>query len=478
MEQYKYVAVTSFNNYVQVYVSDLSCREFAAVFSMKKIALSIVFLISALFAAHAQDLPAQYQNVQDVNASHTTEPWFTKIPDSQLNDIIAKILQYNATLNKMIATINRLKAEYAIAQSSRYPSVDLDATIATFGANAQLDRYYGVSTPVSYELDVWARLRAQRQAALADVAAAKEDKMTLAMTLVAEAAEAYYHGLYLCQQVRVHKEAVNLCREIKNLKQRQYDAGLIAKNDFLRSERALRELSAAQADMEAQRIIIEHSLKTMMGEYPIDNWLEGEFAVPVYLATVSVGLPSQLVENRPDIRAQQSKLEALGFRIASARRDLYPHIILTATGVKSSLDSQQQQLINSVFGSWAAFAHISVPLLDGGRRASGVKVEESRYQQALEEYKGMLFQAFKEVEDALAEGHKQAFIVEELKKYQGALQDIYMLSRARYTQGMDSALTVKERHLDMLRVSMERNKAEVKLVSRRIQLLRALGGEW
>ena len=452
---------------------------------MKKHILAAFLLIFLAQAAGAENvsrsssldvLPAHYQNTGQEIVSFRAKPWLKKISDPQLNDIIANILQYNATLNKMVATISRLKAEYGVVQSNRYPSLDLDMTAGSFGTKTQTDGYYGVSLPASYELDVWSRLQARRQAAFTDIEAAKEDKTVLAMTLVAEAMEAYYRGLYLNNQIRIHKEAIAITEEIKKLKEKQYSAGLIAKEEFLRSERQLREFSAIQADLEAQLIRAEHVLKAMMGEYPADGWLKGDFDVPEYLDNIVVGLPSELVEQRPDVLAQQSRLEAAGFRIEAARRELYPRITLTAAGTKSSLDSQQ--LIDGVFGSWGVFARVSIPIFDGERRSSEVKVEESQHQEALEEYKSILLQAFKEVEDALAEGNKQAYIVGELKKHEDSLRDIYALSNVRYAQGIDSAVIAKERYLDVLRINIERNKAEAKLVSNRIQLLRALGGEW
>jgi len=452
---------------------------------MKKYIPCTVFLILMVCAARAENipvasslvtLPAAYQNAPETNVPAVSQRWLKNITDPQLNDIIAKVLRYNATLGQMLATINRLKAEYGIARSTLYPNADVGFTAGAFGSQAESQGYYGVSIPVSYELDVWGRLRLARKASFADITVAKEDKMALAMTLVAEAMEVYYRGLYLNEQVRIFEQAVSVAREIKDLKKQRYDKGLIAKGEFLRSEKELSEFSTARADMEAQRIRNEHALKTMMGEYPADGWLQGDFILPEYLAAVLTGLPSELVKQRPDIRAQQSRLESAGFRITAARRDFFPRVTLTASGVKSSLESQQ--IIDSVFGSWDAFAHISIPLIEGGRKSSTVKVEESRYQQALEEYRDILLQAFKEVEDALAQGNKQVLIVQELKKHEDSLQGIYELNKARYAHGMDSALVAKESRLDVIRALTEKNKAALKLASGRIQLFRALGGEW
>ncbi len=452
---------------------------------MKKYGRFILFWIFTTGIAGAESIrpasslvtvPPSYQNTSEAQTSVPKQPWFKNVSDPLLDDIIAQVLEHNATINSMLATISRLKAEYEAIRANRYPRADLNITGGAFGSAAQSDAYYSASVPVSYEVDVWQRLRAQRQAAFSDVTVSKEDKMALATTLAAEAAEAYYRGLYLEQQTEILKQAVRIAEEIKRMRQKQYDSGLIAKEDYLRSEKEVREFSAAEADMEAQRIRTEHLLKTMMGQYPSDGWLDGDFIVPDYLAKVQVGLPADLVEQRPDVRAQQARLETAGFKIAAARRDRYPRLTLTAAGVKSSLDSQQ--LIDGVFGSWVAFASVSIPLLDGGRKQSEVAVQESRRQQALQEYKGILLQAFKEVEDALAGGEKQVQIVNDVKKHEESLQDIYELSSARYTHGVDTALIVKEHRLNVIRARLEREKAELQLISKRIQLLRALGGEW
>lgn len=452
---------------------------------MIKYILGTLFLISLICPASAQGapdvsslitLPGNYQNAAEEDGVLATQAGLTKISDPLLKDIISKVLRYNSTLNKMAAAFDLLNAEYAVIRSNRSFSAELDMQEGVFGSKGQAEDYYILSVPVSFELDAWGRLRAQRQAAFADVNVAQEDLMALRLTLIAETMEAYYRGLYLSEQIRIHKQAVSIAEEIKNIKKKQYGFGLFTKDVFWRSEKELKEFSAAQADIEAQRIRIEHTLKIMMGEYPAAGWLSGEFILPEYLTNVAAGLPSELIEHRPDIRAQQSRLAAAGFRTEVAKRDLYPQITLAASGVKSS--EETRQLINGVIGSWNGSARVSIPLWDGGRKTSEVKVEQSRYQQELEDYKNILLQAFKEVEDALAQGNKQARIVRELKEYEDSLQNVYDFSQARVRQGLDSALVAKERLLELIRVQLERTKAEFQLISQRIQLLRALGGGW
>ena len=343
----------------------------------------------------------------------------------------------------------------------------------------QRNNYRGTMN-VSYELDLWGRLRSASKAARAELLATQAARHTVRNALVNQIVQAYYGLAALSAQVEVTQRTIEVRTRDVGLQRKRYDAGLIS--DF-----SLRQLEAEVAVARAQLPVLQQrrtaqeiALVTLLGrtpkaivEAPLMIAAEtGQLAPPV----VPEGLPSDLLLRRPDIIEAEQRLAAANARIAVARASLFPRISLT--GYLGSESGSLGDLFSGPALIWQLAAGLTQPIFQAGRLRSEVEVVKAREQQVLSQYQKTLQSAFGEVREALSAQtrFREAYTAESERV--AALAETLRLARIRFENGLSSQLEVLDAERNLLQAELNRIDALRAQRTAVADVVRALGGGW
>ena len=419
------------------------------------------------------------------------EHWWALYSDPMLDKLIFEALAHNRDLALAAARVDEARAIARVVDSELVPSIDAqaqrDRTRASARSAVQLPpsvplerNTYRAQVNVSYELDLWGRLRSASRAAQAELLASEAAQETVRITLTTEVVRAYYSLIALDDQVEATRRSLDLRSGGLDLQKIRQQAGLI--NDFnLRQLEA--EVAAARAQLpvlEGNRTAQELALAVLLGRSPraiMEGSIargadRGQPAAPV----VPDGLPSDLLLRRPDIVAAEQQLIAANARIASARALLFPRIGLT--GFYGSESASLTDLFTGPARIWSLAFGLAQPIFQGGRLFGEIEAVEARERQAVAQYQKTLQEAFREVRQAIViqARAREAFDAETERVT--ALTDALRLSRIRYENGLLSQLEVIDSERNLLQAQL--NRADALRVQRAAvaDLVKALGGGW
>ena len=416
--------------------------------------------------------------------------WWKIFNDATLNALELEALQANQDLKAAAARLGQARALERSARSGLFPQIGVG-----FGPTRQLPSPASQGLPpnadtdpftvwrgqatIAYEVDLFGRVSTVANAARFDADKNAALFQSTLLALQSDVAQAYFMIRELDAAQALYADTVKLRQETMQLFQRRYDAGDVSELDLAR---ARTELAAAQSQslgIARQRAVAEHALAILLGKAP------AEFSFPQQpLARLSVsvpaGLPSELLERRPDIAAAERSMMAANERIGSARSAYFPRLALTgALGYESNDlgDLFKTASQTFVFGPLIG-GMLSLPIFDGGARAAGVDRANSAYEEDMANYRATVLRAFKEVEDNLA----TLRILDEQNKAQdtavNSANRAARLSRVQYREGAVSYLSV----IDADRSALQQQLAAVSLDGERaratVNLIRAIGGGW
>ncbi len=418
------------------------------------------------------------------------ERWWTLYNDSALDTLVAEAFEHNRDLALAVARVDEARALWRVADSQRSPLVDAtaqrDRTRSSevapipIPASALERNAYRAQLNVSYELDLWGRLRGASNAARAELLATEAARETVRLALSADVARAYFTLRALDEQIAVTQRALGLREDNLKLQRVRNTAGLT--NDFqLRQLEA--ELAAAQAQLpalERSRTAEELAFAVLLGRSPraiVESAVKRESKPNEALLPVTPeGLPSDLLLRRPDIVQAEQRLIAANARIAVARASLFPRIALT--GYLGTESRALGDLFSGPSLIWQLAAGLTQPIFQSGRLFNEADAVKAREQQTLAQYQKAVQEAFREVQQALSAQTRAREILEAETTRTTALRDTVRLARIRYDNGLVSQLEVIDAERNLLVADLNRADA---LRARRVavaDLVRALGGGW
>lgn len=447
------------------------------------------------FAKPKSDLPAAWPAAQkeaqpQPQALSIGERWWTFYNDAALDVLVAEAFEHNRDLALAAARVDEARALTRVASAQLYPSIDASAQSDRSRSSEvapipiptnSLERSgHRVQLNVSYELDLWGRLRGAGNAARAELLASEAARDTVRVALAADVVRGYFSLLAFDEQVAVTRRTLVLREDNLKLQRVRNTAGLT--NDFqLRQLEA--ELAAAQAQLpalERSRTTEELTLAVLLGRSPraiveasVRRGSASDFAPP---PLAPEGLPSDLLLRRPDIAQAEQRLVALNARIAAARAAMFPRISLT--GYLGSESRALSDLLSGPALIWQVAAGIAQPIFQAGRLAGEVDAIKAREQQALAQYQKAVQEAFREVQQALSAQTRAREVFEAETARAAALRDTLRLARIRYDNGLSSQLEVIDAERNLLAADLNRADA---MRARRVamaDLVRALGGGW
>lgn len=417
------------------------------------------------------------------NALVLPTEWWTIFQDAELDSLEAEAVVANQDLKRAVARVTEARALARLSKAERYPSISAGAAYSRDRHSENRDNIplksntddFSTSFDLSYELDLWGRIRRSVEAASADAAAVSADLQVVLLTLTADVARNYQLLRSLDNERLVIEGTIELRRDTVQLQATRFQAGLINEVDLTRARTELANVEAEWHATLRTRAQVEHALAVLCGQPP------AEFTVAAKSTTfmppeIPVGLPSELLQRRPDIVTAEHQLEAANARIGIATAAFFPTIRLTGAAGFASADLGTLVDWPSRFASFGP--SISVPVFQGGRNRANLKAAEARYEQNVATYRGSVLNAFREVEDSLSDLATLAAQADAITRALTSARDTVTLAHQRYQQGLSSYLDV----VDAQRAALQAERHDTQLRGQRavstILLAKALGGGW
>jgi len=432
------------------------------------------------------ELPAQYPVAASQESPPTETKWWALYRDPLLDELVASVHERNADLRLATAQVEEAEAVMRQARAALFPEISgsFTRTRARVGtltapppvASAPIERNDArLVASTSFELDFWGRMRSASDATRASLLGSQLAKEVVTLTLSGLAAQTYFGLRSLDAQIVVLDNSLKVRKESLDIARARANSGLASELDVHQAQGALSDALAQRREAARQRALLERQLAQLTGR--LDLRLAGGdlFALPVP-PTPPAGLPSSLLERRPDVRAAEQAMVSANAQIGVARAAQFPTISLTAAlGTQSA---EFADLLKSGAGVWSLGLGIVGPLFDAGRREARVDQAAARREQALAVYQRSVETAFREVADALVNVERAGGSEAELQLRLQAARSALDLSNERYRSGYSPFLEVldAQRTVNDAAIAFVRNRQARLAFS--VDLMKALGGGW
>jgi outer membrane protein, multidrug efflux system len=417
-----------------------------------------------------------------VTAQPTDGAWWSVFRDPVLDDLVRRADRGNTSIQVAAARLVQARALLREASSERLPQVGLgasaqrgDGLTVTNAPAGHPFTVYSLGTNVSWEADLFGRLRQASSAAALDADASRALLANTRLVIEADVAQAYIALRALDEERALVRQTVGAFRGTLDLTERRYRAGDVAELDVAR---AATQVAATEADalgLDRRRAQLEHAIAVLVGEVP-SGFALAETPWAVTLPAIPAGLPAEVLARRPDVAAAQATMLAAQARVGVAKAAWFPDIALTGAGGVASL--QVSDLLKYSARAWSLGALASLPIFDGGRREAGVRFASGGMDAAIAQYREQVLVALRDVEDQLAALRLLERQGEAEQRAVDAASRATALSERRWREGLVSQLEL----LDAQRSELADRRAAVEVKSARYQatvgLVRALGGGW
>jgi multidrug efflux system outer membrane protein len=445
-------------------------------------------LLGPMFSRPTDTLPAQYPETNAAESSAESQlalaTWWTLFNDAQLNSLVEKALANNSNIQLAVARIEEADAQAKEVGANILPTVTLESTntrsrvtgagaFPVFGPNPRDN--YRLALNSAIELDFWGKVKRANEAARANLLVTQFAKDTVKWSLSSLVANHYLMVRSIDSQLLVNASNLKTAQESLALAQRRVAGGISSILDVHQAELVVVNLQSQALEYQRLRALSEHQLGSLTADLTTKIAVADVMAMPIPPVPPS-GLPSQLMDARPDIRQAEQQLVAANANIGVAKAALYPSVSLTGAYGGESLELSD--ITTSLARIWTLGLDVSLPIFNGGRLNSRVDQANARQKQALANYVGASQTAFTEVSDALtnARVYRERETIAQSK--QTITQNMLNIAQNRYKAGYSSYLEV----LDAQRSHNEATQAFVQsrqyTLTATVDLFKALGGGW
>jgi multidrug efflux system outer membrane protein len=422
----------------------------------------------------------------EAGAHGLKQDWWTLFNDPELTALEEAAVRENQDLKAAVARVDQARAGLKNSKSALYPALDFNPSINrlrtsenTATARGSTITFTDIRVPfdVSYEVDLWGKIRRGIEAAEGQAKASADDLGVVLHTMESDIASNYFQIRSLDLQVRILNRTVASYQRQLDLLNTQLKAGLVGRISVVQAEALLYSTQSQQADTRRQRSDLEHALATLLGKAPT------EFSLPVKALDLAVkppkipaGLPAELLRRRPDVAEAEQNLAIASAQIGVAVSQYYPDLQLTGTAGWESLDFQH--IPNWQSRIWSIGASVFQPLFQGGRIDASVEQARARYTELLAVYRNQVLIAYRDVEDALTDLHLRSDAAQSLSQAVDSSREYVKLSETQFQQGLISYLQVIDAERTLLGNELSAAQlASLRLVSA-VQLIKALGAGW
>jgi multidrug efflux system outer membrane protein len=434
----------------------------------------------------ATEAPAKYR-FEDVQARDTANvAWWGLFGDPELERLVGIALAENKNVLIAAARVEEFYGRYGVQRGQQFPQVGLSAQAGSQRASrvstppipepaSVTADFYSVDLGISFELDLWGRLRRATEAARADMLAAEENRRTVILSLVSAVATSYVNLLGLDRQLEISRQTVQTRAESLRIFDLRFNGGVISEMELQQVRSEYETALAAVPALEKQVAQQESDLSVLLGRNP-GPIARGGVLEKLVLPAVPAGLPSELLERRPDIRQAEQQLVAANARIGVAKAAFYPTISLT--GLLGTASAGLSNLFTGAARTWTYAAALNQPIFTGGTLTGQLLVSEAQQKQALYSYQQAIQTAFGEVENALVDQVKTREQVAAQRRQVDALGRYAHLARLRYDGGYTSYIEVLDAERSLFQAQLQLAQAQSQLHFALISLYKALGGGW
>ncbi|HEV6965199.1 efflux transporter outer membrane subunit [Roseateles sp.] len=451
-------------------------------------ALAACSTLGPNYQAPAANAPAAYRAAAPTAGAELQRDWWRMFGDAQLDALEAQALQASPTLAAAAARIERARAVYGATRADELPRVEVGASETGLRTSAKSVTtpvlggqpitfegwQTGVQATLGWEIDLWGRVKRQAEAAQAQLDASSLDAAAARVALTADVAAAYWQWRALADEAQALQRLRDSRAKAFQVAQTRFDAGASTTQDLERVRAELAAADADVADLPRRQALVVNQLAALTGQAAAELRLQ---AAP--LATppqIRAGLPSELLQRRPDLAQSLAQLHAATAQVGIAEAAFYPSIRLTGSFGYQSKDLSD--LVSAPARLYNFGPSISLPIFEGGRNKANLAGAKAQVDESLAAFRGRMLQALREVDDALAELQGRAAVVEAQKRTLASSGQALAVARSRYDKGAVSYLDVTEAERTPL--TTERALAQLRGAqwAATAQLVKALGGGW
>ena len=405
--------------------------------------------------------------------------WWARFGSPELERLVTRALGHNFSIREAKARLDQARAVAAETGAQRLPQLEMEAEAATLRTRTERSgetsaQEYSLGIGAGYEIDLWGRVASELQAARLDRAAVAEDLFTASMSVAGEVAQAWLGIIGQRMELEILEQQLETNRTLQELVDLRFRKGMVSALDVYQQKQAVAGITASIPLVRLQETELSHQLTYLLGNPPKTDLNIGADKFPELKALPAIGIPADLLANRPDVRAAGLRLRSADWSVAAARADRLPALRLTAQAAYSSNEVQ------TLFDNWILnlMGSLTGPIFDGNRRKAEVLRTRAVARERVAAYGKVVFAAVKEVEDALVREtrHREhlSALEQELTVSQSALRE----ARERYMRGLNDYLPVLTQLLSNQRLERDILQMKRQLISDRIDLYRSLGGQW
>ena len=434
------------------------------------------------------EFPSEYDTtIIDKKNSSIEEMWWENYQDKKLSSLIEETLKNNYDLQIAMANISLTRASLSSSISERYPTIELQGlankqkTSASVFESTSQNKYnnYSLSAVLNYELDLWGKYKNAENSANSSLLASYAARDTIKLSLVASVIDNYFLLISLNEQLNIINQIILTKEQILKKYQTQFDAGSISKIDIYQEKSSLTNINIEKNSIQQAISLQKSTLALLVGKTPkeIDEFSKEIFKekLPKDIV-VPLNLPSELLNNRPDIKQAEENLKASDYNISVAKAMYFPNISLTGLIGFESMNLDNLFQSNSAKNSLGS--NLVSPILNTGKISANVDSTKANKELAEINYKKTVQQAFQEVYDILNKRDAILKNMEHQKTYTKNIEEIYRITQNQYNQGYVDFIALQSAKRNYLSSQTNLIKLNQSLISSTVSLYKALGGGW
>jgi len=416
--------------------------------------------------------------------------WFEVFKDERLQELIRTALEQNYDLRDAVARVEESRANLGITRSNQYPQVSAGGDVdiqrlsrdgqtplpATFLPNQNRNWGQASLNLLSFEVDLWGRLRRATEAARANLLNAEENRKAVVTTLVSDVAGNYFSLLQYDYEIEISQATLQSRQESLELVKDRQGGGVATLLDLRQAEELVDSAAQSIPGLQQQDEQTENQISLLLGKNP-DAVVRGrKFMEQEIPPEVPAGLPSSLLDRRPDIRAAEQALIAANANIGVAKAAYFP--VLSLSGFLGGQSTQLSSLFSGPHSAWSFVPQVTQPIFTAGRLKSNVRLAEAERDSALVQYQKTIQTAFGDVSNALIAHQRTRESRQDQEKLVATLEDRKRLAYLRYRGGVDTQLNALDADRDLFQAQLALAQIRLSELLSVVQLYKALGGGW
>jgi outer membrane protein, multidrug efflux system len=435
-------------------------------------------------------LTTHWKQQADVSDLALPDAWWTLFENPTLDDLMNRALLYNQDLASAEARVATARAMLGVDRAAWFPQLSMEnrATYEQLSANSiganlpagvplpalERDRHQAFGN-LSYEVDLWGKVRRSVEASKARESASVDHLTAQRLIVAAEVSRSYFQLTSLDAQEAILQETIGLRQESLSLQQSRFQGGLANEMDVARSRTELALAKNDKINIERQRGNVENALAVLCGELPSAFRLAQNRHLPTP-PRLSAGVPSSLLQRRPDIRASEQAMREANANVGVAKANFYPAFSLLGNGGLESVGAED-------FLEWKSRTanigpQLSIPLFQGGRLGGNLRSAQAKHEETVAAYRKSILTALGEVENAMLDVKAYGRQREAVGAAVAASQETSKLARLRYDKGLASYFEVVDADRTVLTTRLLQAQLDGQRLTATVQLIRALGGGW